>query len=241
MRASGQITRSDTRTITVICTILGAALAGPAFAQKLPADVMPKLKVVLPRAAEEALALSAAPEHLRAGATVYVFGKDGYEKARPGTNGFTCLVNRDAFFYGGSLLKPTCWDAAGAMTYVPVILKTGEMLARGATFEAIKAAIDAGFADGTFRAPRTGGVAYMLAGDVEVNTQTGAVTRQVYPGHYMLYANDVTNDQLGFSAEAAKRDPTLPFVVTAGAGADHGLRYVIIVPGHEHAAQKPSP
>ena len=37
------------------------------------------------------LALSAAPEHLRSDATVYVFGKKGYEKVRSGKNGFTCI------------------------------------------------------------------------------------------------------------------------------------------------------
>jgi hypothetical protein len=198
---------------------------------------MAALNVVLPRAAEERLALSAAPEHLRAEATVYVYGKTGFERTRNGTNGFTCLVNRDAFFYGAAEFKPTCWDSQGATTYVPVMLKTGELLARGESFGAIKAAIDAGFADKTYQAPHSGGVAYMLAGDVDIDPATGTVTRQVFPGHYMFYANDATNAQLGYTRDAAKTDPTLPFVATAGAGADHGLAYLIAVPGeaHQHA------
>src|SRR5688500_3947751 len=51
--------------------------------------------IFLPEAQETQLALEAAPEHLRKAATVYVFGTDGYRKAKAGTNGFTCLVNRD--------------------------------------------------------------------------------------------------------------------------------------------------
>jgi hypothetical protein len=53
----------------------------------------------------------------------------------------------------------------------------------------------------------------------------------------MFYANKVTNAQLGYTRDAAKTDPTLPFVATAGAGADHGLAYLIAVPGeaHQHA------
>ena len=49
----------------------------------------------LPQQQEIELALSAGPEHLRLDASVYVFGKKGYEKIRSGRNGFTCMVNRD--------------------------------------------------------------------------------------------------------------------------------------------------
>jgi hypothetical protein len=217
--------------------VLGAiaTTCSPAFGQGNPDKAMSALNVVFPRSAEERLALSAAPAHLRAAATVYVYGKSGFERTRMGTNGFTCLVNRDAFFYGAAEFKPTCWDSQGVSTYVPVMLKTGELLARGESFGAIKAAIDAGFADKTFHAPASGGVAYMLAGDVMVDPATGMVTRQLFPGHYMFYANNATNAQLGYTREAAKTDPTLPFVATAGAGANHGLTYLIAVsPGESH-------
>jgi hypothetical protein len=212
-----------------------ATACNPAFGQANPDAAMSALNVVLPRAAEERLALSAAPQHLRSAATVYVYGKSGFERTRIGTNGFTCLVNRDAFFYGAAEFKPTCWDSQGQTTYVPVMLKTGELLARGDSFEAIRAAIDAGFAAKTFHAPTTGGVAYMLAGDVMVDSATGMVTKQLFPGHYMFYANNATNAQLGYTREAARTDPTLPFVASAGAGANHGLTYLIaVMPGEAH-------
>jgi len=187
--------------VIAACAVLSLGVAVTAFAQEKAAEAMAKLNVVLPRAEEEKLALSGSPEHLRAAATLYIFGKNGFEKARTGTNGFTCLLNRDAFFYGVPQFKPTCWDRVGATTYLPVMLKTGEMLAHGQSFEAIKAAIDAGFANSTFRAPDAGGVAYMLAGD----------------------------------------NSTLPSVTGAGAGADHGLTYIIAVPGggHQHAPAAP--
>jgi hypothetical protein len=214
-----------------------ATVCTPGFGQDKSAAAMSALNVVLPRAAEERLALSALPVHLRAGASVYVYGKTGFGRTRNGTNGFTCLVNRDAFFYGAAEFKPTCWDSQGETTYVPVMLKTGELLALGQSFGAIKAAIDAGFANKTFHTPESGGVAYMLAGDVDVDPATGSVIKQVSPGHYMFYANHATNAQLGYTRDAAKADPTLPFVTTAGAGADHGLTYLIVVPGeaHQHA------
>lgn len=222
-------------TSTWVGLLLMLLVAGTASAQQKTADAMAKLNVVLPRDAEERLALSAAPEHLRASATVYVYGKHGFERVREGGNGFTCLVNRDAFLYVSATFKPTCWDSAGETTFLPVMLTVGEMLAAGETADAIRKAIDAGFANGKFHAPEFGGVAYMLAGDVELDPVTGHITRQVYPGHYMFYANQATNTQLGFKADAARMDPTLPYVATAGAGGTRGLSYIIAVPGQSHA------
>lgn len=51
--------------------------------------------IFLPQQQEIELALTAGPEHLRTDATVYFFGKKGYERVRSGKNGFTCMVNRD--------------------------------------------------------------------------------------------------------------------------------------------------
>jgi len=79
--------------------------------------------IFLPQEQEVELALSAAPEHLRSDATVYVFGKKGYERIRSGKNGFTCMVNRDGNQSGDNDLKPTCWDAEGSATIVPVMLR----------------------------------------------------------------------------------------------------------------------
>jgi len=219
------------------CAVLTLLLCSThaATAQDAPADpataAMVALNVVLPQATEVALALSAAPPHLRAEATVYAYGRQGFQQVRAGSNGFSCLVNRDAFLYGVPAFKPTCWDVAGEATYLPVMLLVGEMLAAGRSHRDIRDAIDAGFASGRFKRPTTGGVAYMLAGDVAVDPTTGQVTRQFFAGHYMFYAVGSTSAQLGFSAEAARRDPTLPSVFAGGAGGSHGLAYIIAVPG----------
>ena len=69
---------------------------------------------VLPRDREIELAIAAAPPDVGSKAAVYVFTSKGYEKARDGENGFTCLVNRDSELEGYHVLKPTCWDARGS-------------------------------------------------------------------------------------------------------------------------------
>lgn len=192
------------------------------------------LNTIFPAHVEEKLALSAAPEHLREGATVYLYGLNGYSKLRDGTNGFTCLLNRDAFMYGGKEFKPTCWDAIGRDTYVPVMLRVGFLLSKGSGIDSVRREIDNGFNKGEFHVPLTGGVAYMIAGDLQLDPTTGQVVQQAFPGHYMFYAVGASSNQLGTTRPASKLDPTLPSVFSGGAGGNQGLSYIIAVPGEAH-------
>ena len=193
--------------------------------------------IFLPQQQEIELALSAGPEHLRLEATVYVFGKKGYEKIRSGKNGFTCMVNRDGNQIGDNDLKPTCWDAEGSATIVPVMLRVGEMLAQGKTADEIKQDIDRGFSEGRFFSPRKTGIAYMLRGDVQYDPKTMAISRTLFPPHYMIYAPGVTNADIGINMDAYKRHPSLPLVY---AGYSGGARtaYIIVMAtedkGHLH-------
>jgi hypothetical protein len=189
---------------------------------------------LLPREQEIELAVSAAPEHLRKDATVYVFGKGGYEKARPGTNGFTCLVNRDGAQSGDYTLRPTCWDAEGSQTIVPVMLRVGELLAQGRTAAEIKRDIEAGFGDGRFHEPHKTGIAYMLNGDVkQFDAKTGKVLARDYPPHYMIYAPGVTNADIGMTAEGYKLNPSLPGVYSGYSGGSHTAYLIVLAAEHK--------
>ncbi len=184
--------------------------------------------VYLPQELELELALAAAPEHLRSAATVYVFGPSGYQQIRSGTNGMTCLVNRDGHQRGGRELRPTCWDAEGSATIAPVMLRVGELLAQGATAEEITRDIERGFALEHFVSPRKTGIAYMLRGDVIFDETTLTVARTIFPPHYMIYAPGVSNADIGMTEEASTSDPTLPVVYEGYAGGSR-TAYIIIV------------
>jgi hypothetical protein len=193
--------------------------------------------IFLPREQEIELALSAAPEHLRSDATVYVFGKKGYERIRSGKNGFTCMVNRDGNQTGDNDLKPTCWDAEGSATIVPVMLRVGELMALGKTAKEIADDIRAGFDAGRFISPRKSGIAYMLRGDLQYDPKTKEISKTSFPPHYMIYAPGITNADIGVNADALKKSPSLPFVY---AGYSGGARtaYIIVKAtegkGHTH-------
>ena len=79
------------------------------LAASASAHAQVNVATVLPRDRETGLAISAAPPDVGSKATVYVFTSQGYQKARDGENGFTCLVNRDSELEGYHVLKPTCW------------------------------------------------------------------------------------------------------------------------------------
>lgn len=208
--------------VVMLCLASGGAhSADSAAAAKV-------LNTTFPAAVETELALSGGPAHLRDGATVYVYGAKGYTRTREGTNGFTCLLNRDGFLYSGIAFKPTCWDPEGATSYVPVMLRVGEMLAAGKSADEVQAEIAAGFKSGKYHRPARTGIAYMLAGDVQLAPGTGQVTKTQFPGHYMIYAPGVANADIGYARDKNPDDPSI-FDRGAG-GAD--LAYLIAVPHH---------
>ena len=179
----------------------------------------PLLPELLSREKEVALALSAAPEHLRQGAAVYALERNGFVKVRDGSNGFTCIVNRDHPLNQ----KPVCFDAEGTATILPKILRVGELLMEGKSMLEINAEIAEGFRTGKYIAPRRAGVAYMLSGDIRnFNPRTGKV--ESFPPHVMFYAPNLTNADLGTTPEALAKDPTLPFIAYQG---PHG--FIIMV------------
>jgi hypothetical protein len=209
-----------------------------ALSQKNSADVAESTTLIfLPQEQEIELALSAGPEHLRSEATVYLFGKKGYEKIRSGKNGFTCMVNRDGNQAGDNNLRPTCWDPEGSATIVPVMLRVGQLLAEGRTADEIKRDIETGFSTGRFSSPRKTGIAYMLRGDVQYDPQTKEISKILFPPHYMIYAPGVTNADIGMNMDAYKKHPALPLVY---AGYSGGARtaYIIVMAtddkGHIH-------
>jgi hypothetical protein len=192
------------------------------------ASPLPQSQILFPRGQEIELALKAAPLHLRQDATVYTFGKSGYEKVRSGANGFNCMVNRDGIQNGDDSVHPTCWDPEGSRTILPVMLRVGELLAQQKSAAEIKREIDAGFEQGRFHSPARTGIAYMLAGDVKFDPKTGVLSATVFPPHYMIYAPGVTNADIGMSKEATT--PGLPFVY-AGYSGGAKTAYIIVMAG----------
>jgi hypothetical protein len=139
------------------------------------------------------IALSAAPEHLRAAAGVYVLRPTGFVRVRESRNGFNCLINREL----PDSFEPECFDAEGSATLVPIILYQTKLRSQHRSAEEIARAVGLGFSSGRFRAPGHTGICYMLStrNVVVMDRKTGRVGA-VGP-HLMFYAPYSLNTEFG--------------------------------------------
>lgn len=136
-------------------------------AQKSP-DVAPYLTA--DRAAEVALARTAAPSDVSENATVLVLTAKGYIEAARGTNGFTCVVMRsfsaapdDPEFWNPRVRAPHCFNPPAVRTVLPAMLAQIDWALAGATPVELNARIKQAYAEKRFTMPATGAMAYMLS------------------------------------------------------------------------------
>ena len=201
------------------------ALVATLAARSVSARAQVNVATVLPRDREMELAIAAAPAEVGSKATVYVFTSKGYEKARDGDNGFTCLVNRDSELEGYHVLKPTCWDAHGSRTIVPAILEIAKRRATGQSVADVIAGIRQLITDGKLQLFNRVGVAYMLQGDIsDYDPATGKVVSRRFPPHVMIYAPDIAANDVGLVGRAAVSDPRVPLIYNSATG----YRYLVV-------------
>ncbi|HZR22483.1 MAG TPA: hypothetical protein VFA59_02775 [Vicinamibacterales bacterium] len=147
---------------------------------------------MFPRELEIAFALSAAPAHVRDGATVLALERTGYVIAKHGTNAFTCLVSRR----GGDVF-PVCWDAEGTRALVAVDIADAQLRLEGKSSAEIDRIISDGYAHGRFFAPARAGISYMLSPMRYRIDANGAVTRTTSNPHLMFYGPNLTDADIG--------------------------------------------
>jgi hypothetical protein len=139
--------RKIVRTIALgsfaLAVVLSTARQGQAQNAKAPYPSMAPLDqyLITDRNAEIALARSAAPAAISSDAEVLVLGRNGYETAVKGKNGFVCLVERGwmgpfdgelaANFWNPKLRGPVCFNPPAARTILPMTYKRTEMVLAG--------------------------------------------------------------------------------------------------------------
>src|ERR1700721_2856163 len=180
---SGKIVKSITFGTFALVAVLGAARPVRAEAAKkpYPTSMAPLDQYLMGRDAEIALARSAAPSSVAQDATVMVLGRDGYETAVEGKNGFVCNVDRswmDQFenspeFWNPKRIGPVCYNTQAARTLLPItLIRTKLALAeksKAEMNEGMKAAIE----KGELPVLEPGGMAYMLSKQGFLNSRCG--------------------------------------------------------------------
>jgi hypothetical protein len=155
-------------------------------------DAKPAYDFSLSREEKMKLAEGAAPAEISGKATVYVLERTGYVKAREGSNGFSCFVDRQTPWNE----EPTCFDAEGSATTLLTRLYAEEQRAKGKSEEQIKAGIENGYKSGQFLAPRKPGIVYMLSDYVFLYDADSKKLVHA-PPHLMFYAPYATAKDIG--------------------------------------------
>ena len=128
------------------------------------------------RAAEIALARSAAPASISGGARILVLGHDGYETAVKGSNGFVCLVERswdmnfnNPEFWNPKVRSPQCLNAAGVSSVLPSYLERTRWVLAGESIARMRARTQAR----KQWLPAPGSLCYMMSKQAYINDTVG--------------------------------------------------------------------
>jgi len=179
--------------------------AGPSAGVSAGSGKYPPLDAYLmPRAAEVALARSAAPPNISGRATIKVLTKGGYEAAHTGDNGFVCMVMRGwsaptytpaAFrdlVYDPAVRAPICFDPAAARSVMPYYELRTKLGMEGKSADEITKGVEAALATGVLVRREEVAFAYMWSADQHLGPGIGH-----WHPHMMVFAPYYTNAMLG--------------------------------------------
>jgi hypothetical protein len=143
-------TRIITKGIVALVLVISGGLTALNVAAQ--SDPYPKMTAIdqymMDRNAEIQLARSAAPDSISRDATILVLGRQGYETAVEGKNGFVCRVDRSwmaAFdwpeFWNPKVRAADCMNRQAARSLLPVVFLRSKMVMAGGSKEEILSAI----------------------------------------------------------------------------------------------------
>jgi hypothetical protein len=166
---------------TLVLVVLSAAWPARAQDAKVPYPDMAPLNQYLmtDRNAEIVLARSAAPAAISTDAEVLVLGRQGYETAVKGKNGFVCVVERSWMspfnfpgFWNPKMRGPICFNPAAARSILPLTVKRTELvlarLSKAQIIDGIKA-----FDTKELPALEPGAMCYMMSRQGYLNDDAG--------------------------------------------------------------------
>jgi hypothetical protein len=137
--------------------------------------------LIADRAAEIALARSAAPPPISKNATVMILGRHGYETAVEGTNGFVCLVERawngsfeqDREFWNPKNQGPDCLNPPAARTVLPILLMRTKLVVAGKSKQEIRESMKLAVEKKQLPPLEPDGMAYMMSKQGHLNDHAG--------------------------------------------------------------------
>jgi hypothetical protein len=200
--------------------LLSSTVTIQAVAQELPKVY----DASMPRQQQITLAESAAPAEVSSQATIYVLGSKGYEKAREGSNGFSCIVGRHFVKPTETTIEPQCFDAEGSRTLLPVYLHGEELRTSGKSEAEVKVDIASGYKEGRYKYPSKPGFLYMMSSQNRLSAIPEHGTG-IFPPHLMFYAPNMTTEDIGFDTQSLAK---LDYLGMTHPGAGDNL--IVVIP-----------
>jgi hypothetical protein len=171
-------------TIASLALLAGLGMPHPAMAQDATPSypkMAPLEQYLMPdKAAEIALARSAAPASISHDATVLVLGHNGYEQAVQGKNGFVCWVARSWMgpfdwpeFWNPKVRGADCLNPQAARALVPVIYLRGKLAMAGRSKAEMVTALKAAYAHKQIPDLESGAMDYMMSKSSYLTDQGG--------------------------------------------------------------------
>ena len=160
--------------ISLIALVLIISIAflvprAPAQSDKY-SRMAPVDQYLMERNAEILLARSAAPDSISSDATILVLGREGYETAVQGKNGFVCMVERswmEAFdspaFWNPKVRGAECLNRQSARSILPIAYLRTKMVMAGRSKAETVSAIKAAFENKRLPNLESGAMAYMMS------------------------------------------------------------------------------
>ncbi len=177
----------------VVAVVVLVGIGLPVGAQGIAAKyavAAPLSQYLMAKDAEVAMARSAAPVGISGGAEVLVLGRDGYESAAKGGNGFVCLVERSFAaavdfpeFWNPKIRGPVCVNAEAARTYLQVVRMEARLVMAGRSREEIAAALKAAWEKKELTEPGAGAMSYMMSKQQYLGDEPG-----MWHPHLMWFA-----------------------------------------------------
>jgi hypothetical protein len=157
---------------TIMVLVISIGLLVPKAAAQ--SDQYPKMAPVdqylMERNAEILLARSAAPDSISRDATVLILGRQGYETAVQGKNGFVCMVERswmEAFdspeFWNPKVRGAECLNRQAARSILPIADLRTRMVLAGHSKTEIVSALKAAFDKKQLPALENGNIVFMMS------------------------------------------------------------------------------
>jgi hypothetical protein len=168
-------------TMTAVLAISLGFLMPDVAAQADPHPKMaPVEQYMMERNAEIQLARSAAPDSISRDATVLVLGRQGYETAVEGKNGFVCMVGRSWMgmfdwpeFWNPKVRAADCLNPEAARSMLPVFYLRSRMVMAGHSKAEIVSALKTAYEKKQLQALESGAMDYMMSKGSYLTDQGG--------------------------------------------------------------------